>query len=213
MDNKISLFVMPGCNMCPQMERLFHDLHQQGAIHELQIVDVTTHPELAEKYHIKSVPFYLINGIAFNGVKTYTEIKKLLQQNDFQKWISLIRGELVDGQLETVERYVKQHEAAGEAMMHLLADKDTELVVRIGLTAIIESMVEGSLLQPYEDKLIQLATHDDERIALDALYYLSLLSTPASLQALSDIAKNGKHSLREDALELLAETLSDRVLH
>lgn len=204
---------MPGCNMCPQMERLFHELHQQGAIHELQIIDVTTHPELAEKYHIKSVPSYLINGVTFNGVKTYRDIKKLLQKDDFQKWVSLVRAELVDGHLDTVERYVKQNEAAGEAMMHLLAQKDTELVVRIGLTAIIESMVEASLLQPYEDKFIQLATHEEERIALDALYYLSLLSSPASLQALGEIAKNGKQSLREDALELLAETLSDRVLH
>lgn len=204
---------MPGCSVCPQMERLFEELHEQGGIEELEVLDVTRHPELAQKYNIKSVPFYLVNGIAFNGLKTREEIVDLLQQDDSQKWTSLIRAELEDGQLELINNYIQQHAAAREAMMELLADKDTELVVRIGLTAIIESLAEGDLLESLEERFIQLTQHNDERIALDALYYLSLLSSPSSLAALTKIARNGKPGLREDARELLAESMSDRVLH
>lgn len=204
---------MPGCSVCPQMERLFEELHEQGGIEELEVLDVTRYPELAQKYNIKSVPFYLVNGIAFNGLKTREEIVDLLQQDDSQKWTSLIRAELEDGQLELINNYIQQHAAAREAMMELLADKDTELVVRIGLTAIIESLAEGDLLESLEERFIQLTQHNDERIALDALYYLSLLSSPSSLAALTKIARNGKPGLREDARELLAESMSDRVLH
>lgn len=213
MQNEITLFVMPGCNMCPHMEKIFHDLHRNGAIHELQVVDVSQHPELAEQHNIRSVPFYLINGVAFNGLKTRQQIDHLLQQDSTQKWVILIEEELSAGQLETVEESMQQDADAREAMLQLLADSETELVVRIGLTAIIESLAEGSILKPYEQQFIELSQHEDERIALDALYYLSLLSTTSSLEALTEIANNGKQNLREDARELLAETVANRVLH
>lgn len=213
MHNDISLFVMPGCNMCPRMKEIFEDMHRIGAISELNVVDISLHPELAEKYNIKSVPFYLINGVGFNGVRTRQEIELLLQQNETQKWTSLLRSELIDGQLDTVEEYMQTHKIARVAMLELLQDEDTELVVRIGLTAVIESLVGRGLLESHEDGFIELTTNDDDRIAMDALYYLSLLSTPSSLQALTEIARNGKHSLREDARELLAESMCDRVLH
>lgn len=213
MQNEITLFVMPGCNMCPHMEKIFHELHQQGAVNDLQVLDVSQHPELAEQHNIRSVPFYLINGVAFNGLKSRQEIDQLLQLDTTQKWVSLIREELAAGQLDTVENNMQQDADARKAMLQLLADSDTELVVRIGLTAIIESLASGPLLKPYEQQFINMSQHEDERIAVDALYYLSLLSTTSSLQALTDIANNGKHSLQEDARELLAETVSNRVLH
>ena len=213
MSNKILLFIMPGCSVCPQMERLFEELHERGDIDELEVLDNTIIPDLAGKYNIKTVPFYLINGIAFNGLKTREEVVDLLQQDDSQKWISLIRAELIDGQLELINNYIQKHEAARVAMMELLADTDTELVVRIGLTAIIESLAAGDLLDSLEERFIQMTRHNDERIALDALYYLSLLSSPSSLAALTNVARNGKPGLREDARELLAERMTDRVLH
>ena len=213
MQNEITLFVTPGCSVCPQMEKIFQDLHQKGAISGLKVLDVSQHPELVERYNIRSLPFYLINGVAFYGLRTRQQIGQLLQQDRTQKMVSLIREELGAGQLEAAKKYIQQEAAAREAMLQLLADPETELVVRIGLTAIIESLAEGSLLNPYEQQFIKLSEHLDERIALDALYYLSLLSTTSSLQALTDIANNGRQNLREDARELLAETISNRVLH
>ena len=65
---------MPGCAICPQMERLFEEMHKNGAIDELEVLDVTEHPELAQQHNIRSVPFYLINGVAFSGLKTRQEI-------------------------------------------------------------------------------------------------------------------------------------------
>jgi len=211
--NEISLFVMPGCSLCPQMERLFDEMHKSGAINELQVLDVTEHPELAQQHNIRSVPFYLINGVAFTGLKSKKEIDQLLSQNSEQNWSVLIKQELGEGQLDTVEALIREKASAQEAMLMLLADAETELVVRIGLTAIIESLAEGSLLVPFEEKFIRLAEHEDERIAVDALYYLSLLDSPASMKTLTEIERSDKPVLREHARELLEERTSNRTLH
>ena len=211
--NEVSLFVMQGCKVCPQMERLFQNMRKHGAISALDIIDVTENPELAKQHNIRSVPFYLINGVAFTGLKTAHEITQLLEQNQLQKWESLIKQELSDGQLDSVEQAIRNQPEAREAMMALLRDDQTELVVRIGLTAIIESLSEGPLLDSYESTFIEMAEHADERIAVDALYYLSLLNSPASLAALNAIARHGKTELREHARELIEESTSNQILH
>ncbi len=213
MVNEVSLFVMPGCSVCPHMERLFADMHKKGAIEGLQILDVTQHPELADKHNIRSVPFYLINGVAFSGLKSKQEIDRLIQQGVQQNWGELLKQELREGQLEAAEKIVLGNPPARDAMLQLLSETETELVVRIGLTAIIESLASGSLLAPYEAEFIKLAAHKDERIAVDALYYLSLLDSPAALEVLTDIAKSARPGLTEHARELLEESISNQVLH
>ena len=98
-------------------------------------------------------------------------------------------------------------------MMALLADDDTSLVVRIGLSAIVESLADSGLFMEYEDDFIALARHQDERIAIDALYYLSLLKMEKSVQALLEIAEKGPETLQQHAQDILQESSSESVLH
>lgn len=207
--NEITLFVMPGCNVCPQMEHLFQDMHQNGTVSSLQIMDVTEHAELAKKFNIRSVPYYLINGIAFTGLKSRTEIESLLKQDAVGNWAEKINEDLAQGMLEEVEQGIRDDNTARDAMLNLLKDDSTPLVVRIGLTAIIESVVTSGVLTHYEQAFIRLAEHEDERIATDGLYYLYLLSTPGSLAKLERIAETGRPALRSEAGELLSERLSE----
>ncbi len=211
--HQIKLFVMPGCQVCPQMEHLFEQMHQQGAISELEVFDVQQHPELAEQHNIRSVPHYLINGVAFTGLKSRREIDQLLDKTDADKWIEMIQDSLAGGELEPVEQAVRKQPSAREAMIVLLDDPETALLVRIGLTAVIETLATEGLLNTYEQQFIRMTTHDDERIAVDALYYLSLINTPDSLATLQDLAENGSMVLREHALELLQDEAKDQVLH
>lgn len=184
-------------------------MHQAGEIDELEVIDVAEHPKIAEEYNVRSVPHYLINQVAFSGLKTRREISDLLQQDEEKTWLSRIREDLSGGQLAAAEKEVRDHAAARQALLELLQDEQTELVVRIGLTAIIESLAPGGMLLPYETQFIDLCAHADERIALDALYYLQLIGSPACLQALERIALSGRPTLAAEAEELLAEKLSE----
>ncbi len=211
--HQVKLFVMQGCQVCPQMERIFEEMHQQGAIGGLEILDVQQHPKLAKQYNIRSVPYYLIDGVAFSGLKSRREIDQLLHQKDSEKWREMIRESLSGGELDPVEQAVRQQPAAGEAMIVLLKDPLTPLLVRIGLTAVIETLAAEGLLDDYEQQFIEMTEHDDERIAVDALYYLSLINTAGSLAALQTLAEQGSQVMREHALELLQDEARDQVLH
>ncbi len=209
----IELFVMQDCHVCPQMERIFHDLKLQGEITQLKVFDVKEHPQLAQQYHIRSVPHYMINGIAFSGLKSQTEILKLLHSGEEQNLQLWIAEQLAEGQLSEVETRVIQQPQARQALVQLLEDIDTPLMVRIGLTAVIESLAEHGVFTDFESRFIQLANHPQDRIAIDALYYLQLLSSPSSLEKLSEIAKNGRSELQLQAQELLLESSANAVTH
>ncbi len=210
---KIELFVMPGCPICPQMERLFRQLQQEGKLDELEIVDIARNPERASELGIRSAPSYLVNGVLFSGLKRRSEIEQLLGQDEGGKWRSLLVEELSEGGMQTAREAVLEHEAARQALFDLLGDAETSLVVRIGLSAIIEELAERGLLEAYQPRLLQLAQHDDERIALDGLYYLSMLKTPEAIEALSRVAADETHPLRQQAGELLQERDASGSLH
>jgi predicted thioredoxin/glutaredoxin len=213
MENIIELFVMQGCHVCPQMERTFLALQQKGEISQLRIFDVAEHPELAQRYQVRSVPHYMINGIAFSGLKSQGEILELLQSasdKHMQVWIS---DQLTDGQLDEVENKVLQQAEMRSALLSLLENNDTPLVVRIGITAIIETLAQRGVFNDLQARFIKLVDHQEQRIAIDALYYLHLLSTPASLDKLTQVAESGHGELQDQAKELLMESSADAVLH
>ncbi len=211
--HEIKLFVMQGCQLCPQMEAIFKKMHENGAISSLEITDLAQHPELAEQYHIRSVPYYFIDGVAFNGLKSEHDIEQLLQQDDSSKWKQILVEDLSSGQLEAAEKQVRQHSAARDAMMQLLAADDTALVVRIGLSAIIEAMAGEGLLSDYEEQFIELAHTANPAIAQDAIYYLSLLNSDNSLQALLDIANDDSSAVHQQAAELLQDIAHEATAH
>lgn len=213
MHHVIELFVMQGCAVCPQMEKIFHSLHQSGAIQKLNIVDVAEQPQLAEQYNIRSVPYYLINGIAFTGLKSRHDIMEILGQDDDQKLQVWIAEKLGEGSLDEVEHKLTHDTDSRLAMMTLLEDSDTELVVRIGLSAVIETLAPSGFLNHLEARFIELAEHPEERIAIDALYYLHLLSTPESLKKLTQILHQDNPVLQQQARELLQESSANQVLH
>ncbi len=211
--HEVELFVMPGCPICPQMERLFRQLHEEGKLERLQVIDITKQPDRAQQLGIRSAPSYLINGVLFSGLKQRGEIERLLQQNQGEQWRSLLSEELAEGGMEAARQAVFGNEAARHALFDLLEDEETPLVVRIGLSAIIEDLATEGLLETDQSRLLKLAQHPDQRIALDGLYYLSLLHSPEAIEALSRVADDETHPLHEQARELLQEQAASDRLH
>ncbi len=201
----IQLFVMAQCQICPQMEHIFQDMAQNGDIDTLKIIDVGESPEIARKHNIRSVPYYLINDVAFYGLRTKQEILSLLHQEDLDKYKEFINSELTEGHLDSVENTIVNHSVALHAMIDLLKSNETALVVRIGLSAIIESLSETAVLENYIPEFNELLEHEDDRIAIDGLYYLSLIGTQSCIHILTEIADNTQHKLHTHAAEILLD--------
>ena len=212
--NKIKLFVLHDCQLCPQMEKIFKNMYESGAVNSLEVMDVAQHPEIAKQYNIRSVPFYLINDVAFSGLKSATDIRQLLGMDETKKFEQQISQLLTEGDLGSTQELVSSNEGARKAMIQLLTNEDTELLIRIGLTAVFESLAGTGIFIEFEDQIIEMAENPDERIAIDAMYYLSLMATESSIRHLSEMSQsNASASLRGQAQELLEEHYAGATLH
>ncbi|MFH0849147.1 MAG: thioredoxin family protein, partial [archaeon] len=65
----IQVFVTPNCPYCPKVTTLAHQIALENKVISADVIEVTTFPELAQKYSVMSVPNVVINeSVRFTGV-------------------------------------------------------------------------------------------------------------------------------------------------
>jgi hypothetical protein len=97
-----------------------------------------------------------------------------------------------------------------DALMRLLGDPDTELTVRIGISAVFEGMEGNPALQRTLPALIALSAHRDAHIRGDAAHLLSLTHDPAVQPHLQRLLADEVADVREiarEGLERLAASI------
>lgn len=75
---KVQILTSPGCAGCAIVEKMLDEMKVK-----YEIIDVTSNPEILEKYPIMTAPGIVINGrLEFTGVPSKEELKKKLTKND-----------------------------------------------------------------------------------------------------------------------------------
>lgn len=76
---KIELLTMPGCAHCAAAKVVMEKIKGEFPEMELEIIDVTEHPELSAKYMLMSAPGVVINGkLEFSGGVKEDELREKL---------------------------------------------------------------------------------------------------------------------------------------
>lgn len=76
---KIELLTMPGCAHCAAAKVVMDKMKGEFPEMELEIIDVTEHPELSAKYMLMSAPGVVINGkLEFSGGVKEDELREKL---------------------------------------------------------------------------------------------------------------------------------------
>lgn len=69
---KVEILSTPGCASCKAVEKMLDEMNVT-----YEIIDVTQHPEMLEKYPVLTAPGIVINGkLEFSGVPDREELKK-----------------------------------------------------------------------------------------------------------------------------------------
>ena len=75
---KIEFLTMPGCGACEAAKPILEKLKDEFKF-ELKETDISTHPELIEKYQIMSSPGIVIDGkLEFTGGITEDQLREKL---------------------------------------------------------------------------------------------------------------------------------------
>lgn len=77
---EIELLTMPGCAHCAGAKAILERLQKEMPDLKVTIIDVTEHPEIAQRYMLMSAPGIVINGrLEFSGGVREEALKKKIQ--------------------------------------------------------------------------------------------------------------------------------------
>ena len=205
----VLLLTATGCPHCPIVHKIFLQLKDKGKLGNFEVINISQQPQAAEKYGVRSVPWFRIGDLEFQGLHSATELEFWVDHANSDEGIrKYLIDELEVGHLPAVEKLLSAHPAWLEMSLSIVADMEAPIQARIGLGAIFESLQGTSQLKELIPALTELSRHSDQRVRGDACYYLGLASDSAARPALQACLNDSAAEVREIAAEAL-ESLSD----
>lgn len=196
------LLLTSTCPHCPVVLQALSDLVKQGVIGRLEAINIGVHPEIAEHYGVRSVPWFRIGELEFEGVHTHAELRQWAERAGTPAGEAEYFHELLKaGQLEKVSAQVRRRRGALLALLRLLGDPDTELTVRIGVNAVFEGLEGDPLLADTIAPLGELLDHRDAHVRGDAAHLLSHTHRPEARPLLDRLLHDANADVREIARE------------
>lgn len=202
--NHALLFTSAHCPHCPTVKKILTQLNQSGELDSLEVYDVAGDHELAEKYGVRSVPWFRIGSLEFQGLHSAGELAYWAEKaNSKEGILRYITEQLKEGKLGRVEDLIQQHPAWLSIALGIIEDTAAPLQARIGLGAMLEGLAGSSLLQSIYPQLEKLTSHTDHRVRGDACHYLGLITTEASKTTLQHCLADEHPEVREIAQDSL----------
>jgi HEAT repeat protein len=190
------------CPYCPTVLAALSDLVKSGDIGRLEVVNIGARPEIAQQFGVRTVPWVRIGPFELEGLRSPAELKQWVERAGTPEGLAEYFHELLkEGALPKVSAQVARDPAALDAMLRLLGDSDTELTVRIGISAVFEGLEGKPALRRAVEALIALSTHRDAHIRGDAAHLLSLTHDPAAQPHLQRLLEDDVADVREIARE------------
>ncbi|HWR87355.1 MAG TPA: thioredoxin family protein [Acidiferrobacterales bacterium] len=196
------LLLTSTCPYCPAVLAALSDLVKSGDIGRLEVVNIGAHPDIAQQYGVRTVPWVRLGPFELEGLRSPAELKQWVERAGTPEGLAEYFHELLkEGALPKVSAQAARDPAALDALLRLLGDTDTELTVRIGINAVFEGMEGNLALQRTVPALIALCAHRDAHIRGDAAHLLSLTHIASVEPHLQRLLQDEVADVREIARE------------
>lgn len=196
------LLTTPGCPHCPVVRAGLSKLAAQGKIGRLEVINVSDHPEVAQQYGVRGVPWLKLGPFELQGLRSPAELARWAERAGTTAGMAdYFRESLDTGELAKVIAGVKRDTNAFEALWQLLADPDTALGVRVGIGAVLEDFAGSVALQNQVEALGKLTQSPAAHVRGDAAHYLALTRDASALPYLQALVNDPEQQVREIAHE------------
>ncbi len=196
------LLLATGCAHCGVVLQGLTELIKDGLLGHLEITNIAARPQRAEELKVRSVPWTRLGPFILEGQHSVGELRKWAQRaNSIEGMSEYIAEELKQGNLDKLIKLLKASPQQLRALIPLLENEETEMQVRIGIDAILESIDDKSQLAQLIPELSQLAAHKSPRIRADISYYLALTDSPDAIPALKKLSEDESEEIRDIARE------------
>jgi len=204
------LLISTACPHCSSVLQGVSELLKNGTITRLEVINISQSPQTAQQFGVRSVPYLRIGDYELEGLRSPSELKYWAEHVGSQEgMIKYFNQSLKGGGLEKVLKILHRDAAYFSSLFLLMKDPDTELPVRIGISAVIENFEGSAELAGQIDALTALVSHQDERVRMDACHYLSLTHSKQAIPVLENLLSDASSDVREEAKEALSSLRED----
>lgn len=201
------LFTAPGCPHCPGVKASLEKLLAEGIIASLDVLSVVDEQARAADLGVRSVPWLQLGDFVLTGAQTPQELRQWAERAADPRGMSgYLEHLLANGELAEAEAMLQRQPQHLTALLPLLGAPDTPIQVRLGISAIVESMEDSDTLRSLLPELLRLSTDSDHRVRSDACHYLGLSHSRDALPALQTRLEDEHPEVREiarDAIEVI----------
>ncbi len=198
----VLMLLAPGCAHCPGVLTALSELLKRGIIGRLEIVNIERHPEIAQEYNVRSVPWLRVGEFTLGGARSSAELERWAQRAGSAQGRADYLAELLkNGMLTQALTEVDANKTYMAALLLLLADPQTDMHVRVGISAIFEHLQGAPVLRSQVDALGALTQHADPRVRADVCYFLSLTGDASAARYIEPLLKDHDMQVREVANE------------
>lgn len=203
------LLISSSCPHCATVLQALTELLKSAEISRLEIVNLEVDPEFAQSLNVRSVPWIRIGQFELTGAQTKAELSEWIRRSQSDEGMTgYLQSLLEAGQISDVTDFVSRHEQHFAKLLHLLVDADVKINVRIGISAVIESLENSELLQSQVTLLGEFIDHESTAVRADICHFLSLTGHPDAISFVEKCTADSDAEVREIAFESL-ETLKE----
>ena len=206
------LLLSTQCPHCPTVLQGLGELVKKGLIGRLEVVNIVARPDIAEQQGVRTVPWMSLGDFELEGLHAPGELRQWAERAGSEAGLAEYYTDLFKhGQLSKALAAIRKYPGHISALLALAQDPDTELTVRIGVSAVMEDAAGSALLQNQLPALKDLGQHSDPRVRSDACHFLALTRSEAALAPLETLTRDPAPAVQEvakDSLEELREPLS-----
>jgi hypothetical protein len=200
------LLIATGCAHCPVVLEGLAQLVKEGVIGRLQVTNIVVHPEVAEALGVRSVPWLRLGPFVLEGLHSVGELRDWARRSGSREGVTrYLEEQLKQGKLAQTEAWLREHPQWLEALIPLLEEEDTDIKVRIGVDALLESLADSLDLSPLVPELARLSRAERRNLRSDAVHYLALTRSPEALPHIEARLEDESEEVREFAAEALDE--------
>ncbi|NNF96236.1 MAG: HEAT repeat domain-containing protein, partial [Halobacteria archaeon] len=155
---------------------------------------------------VRSVPWLQLGPFILQGLHSPAELREWAERAGSMEGMSVyLHEQLKQGNLDAMEQLLAAQPVWLDALIPLLEQEDTDMKVRIGVDALLESLAASTDLGGLIEELGRLSQHERQSLRSDATHYLSLTHTPAAIPFLEARLQDESAEVRGIAEEGLAE--------
>jgi hypothetical protein len=199
------LLVSTRCPHCAAVLEGLGALVKEGRLARLEVVNISADPETARALGVRSVPWFRIGELTFQGAHSLAELRRWAEIAGTREGVAEYLAELLkSGKREEAVAFTRNQPERLSALLDLIVKPDAEITVRLGADSVIDDLKDSPILHDAVTELGRLTEHAEPRIRADACHYLSLTANPAALPYLRARLDDSNPDVREIAADSIA---------